>query len=237
MKRLRIGLLVAAVLGSVTVLAQTNLFQLRGRSDANGYLLLASGQYTAPPSNLTVLANLRGKTDANGYLLVAFPGGLSNIAVGAGTQTGSPVLSIFTSTTAASNVGTAETDLITYAMPANTLSADGKGLRIRAWGTLANDANTKTVRVYFGASVVETYAGTNGNTGWYSDSTVLRTGATAQISVGWQTQNVVSGGIRGLTTASPTETLSGAVTIKVTGQSGAASNDVTVLALIIEALP
>lgn len=70
--KVRLGVLLALT-ASVTLLAQTNLFQLRGRTDANGYLITAFGAYTGPDGPLTALANLRGKTDGNGYLLVTSP--------------------------------------------------------------------------------------------------------------------------------------------------------------------
>ena len=238
MKHSKVGLIVGVVLAaSVVVWAQPSINFLNQRisTDANSYLLVSSGQYTAPASPARSVANTPVKTDANGYLLVAFPGGLSNIAAGTGTQTGSPVLSIFTSTTAASNVSTGETDLITYSLPANTLSANNQKLRITTWGTLANTANTKTVKVYVGATVVASLSGATANTTFYAQATAIRTGATAQISYG--AVDFGSLALFNRMTASPAETLSGAVTIKVTGQSSAASSDVTALAMLVEWVP
>lgn len=72
MTRLKWLLLSVLALG-VVLTAQTpltNLMELRGRTDANGYLITTSGAYTAPDSPLTAMANLRARTDANGYLIV-----------------------------------------------------------------------------------------------------------------------------------------------------------------------
>src|SRR5690242_1044035 len=53
----------------------TPLMNLRGRTDANGYLLTTSGAYSGADGPLTALANLRGRTDANGYLIVTMGAG------------------------------------------------------------------------------------------------------------------------------------------------------------------
>lgn len=70
-------------------------------------------------------------------------------------------------------------NLKSFAASADTLNVTGQGFRIRAWGTSANNANAKTVRVAVGAtqiisqtlqvSVVDT---------WHIDLLVFRTGAT-----------------------------------------------------------
>lgn len=70
-------------------------------------------------------------------------------------------------------------NLKSFASGLDTLNVTGQGFRIRAWGTSANNANAKTVRVAVGAtqiisqtlqvSVVDT---------WHIDLLVFRTGAT-----------------------------------------------------------
>jgi hypothetical protein len=47
------------------------------------------------------------------------------------------------------NVATTETNLFAYIVPGNTLSAAGQSLRFTAWGEIASNANTKTLRFYF----------------------------------------------------------------------------------------
>ena len=53
----------------------TPLMQLRGRTDANGYLLVSSAAMTGSDGPLTPLANLKGRTDANGYLRMTIANG------------------------------------------------------------------------------------------------------------------------------------------------------------------
>ena len=49
---------------------------------------------------------------------------------------------------------TTEEDLHSYTMPANTLRTDSHGVRVSFMFTTESNTNTKTVRVYFGATVV-----------------------------------------------------------------------------------
>lgn len=146
-----------------------------------------------------------------------------------------PLSSQFTSV---SNVSTTETDLMTYALPAGALSANGKGVRIKAWGSFAANGNSKAVKLVFGATTLHTRtASTNGGM-WVFDSIVLRTSATAQIGTAelresTATTNTLYSGEN----TTPAETLSGAVTIKVTGTSAVGSSDITQLGMLIEALP
>lgn len=53
----------------------TPLFNLKGRTDASGYLRVSGGAYSGADGPLTALGNLRGRTDANGYLRVSLAGG------------------------------------------------------------------------------------------------------------------------------------------------------------------
>lgn len=160
---------------------------------------------------------------------------LQSTVFGTGTATFLPMGVINVNTTPVSNTGTGETDLITYALPGGSLSANGKGVEITAWGTLAANADNKTVRMYFGATVIAaSITVTSSGSGWYAHGTVIRTGATTQVAGAVITMNNSGAYPNG---TSPTETLSGNVTIKATGQSGTGSNDITQTGLVVKALP
>ena len=58
-------------------------------------------------------------------------------------------------TPAGTPANTNETTLQTFTLPANTLDAPGRCLKIRAWGTFGANANGKTVRLYFGVSILQ----------------------------------------------------------------------------------
>lgn len=137
------------------------------------------------------------------------------------------------------NVGTGETDLSTYTLPAGTLSADGKVIRVTAWGTYAATANNKTVRLYFGGTNIApgTGAVATSNGRWYVDGRVIRTGASAQEAF---TRNSATAGtnesFNRLDIAQPAENTANTIVIRVTGQSGTASNDILLKGFIIEIL-
>lgn len=138
-------------------------------------------------------------------------------------------------TQAGTTAVTTEEDLWTYSLPANTLSANGKAVRITAFGTTAANANNKTIKLYFGSTVVAT-SGTSGYNGiaWTLTVPVIRTGAATQLGMGGV---AVVGGSLGNSWSAPAETLSGAITIKVTGQNGTASaNDIVFRGAIVEYL-
>src|SRR3954470_14824272 len=83
---------------------------------------------------------------------IAYLRGMISAYAGTGTQTGGVPVSIATSVTPVANGTTVETDLFSYTMPANTLSANAQKLRVTAWGSMAANANTKTLKAYFGGT-------------------------------------------------------------------------------------
>lgn len=135
--------------------------------------------------------------------------------------------------TPVSNVGTAETDLMTFTLPANALGVNGTGVRITVWLTTAANGNTKTSKVYFGGTVLRTRSAADNNVLFVYQAEVFRVSATTQVANAAFANPTDAGWVA----TSPAETLSGAVTIKVTGQSGTGSNDVTATMMLIEALP
>lgn len=132
-------------------------------------------------------------------------------------------LSLTTNTTQAVNGATVETDLMVYSLPAGTLAVNGQKLRITGAGTFAANGNTKTIRIRFGGTIVSTRATTASGGAWTIQAVVVRTGAATQKAFGTQFES----GNGGQTTyTTPAETLSGAIDVKLTGQSGTASSDV-----------
>lgn len=128
-------------------------------------------------------------------------------------------------TTPVGNVGTGEDNLMSWTSPAAALSGDRQSYRIEAAGTIANNANAKTVKFYFGATTVLTAAlPTSVAASWKISANVIRTGATTQVAdavlhVGNGTTYPI------VATAAPAETLSGTVVIKCTG-TATANNDI-----------
>jgi len=140
---------------------------------------------------------------------------------------------LYQTVTAVGNVGSGEDTLWTQAVAANVLATNGDMLRIRAYGTAAANSNNKTWKLYWGStSVTLGPIAQPTNTSWDAEILVTRTGASSQ---------VVSAGVRNGTGLRPTvttasETLSGAVTVKITGEA-TSNNDIVLLTGYIEWLP
>lgn len=222
---------------------------------SSGYLKATVALGIATPSTVTAIP----VADLSGTLTVAKGGtGLSSatassvfITDGAGTPSWGATLPavdgsaltnlnalqpLYRSVTPASNGTTVETTLFTYTLPAATLASDGDSVRIRVWGIAAANADTKTYRLYFGGTVLMTRATANaGNTAWIIDAEVSRTGAATQTAFGYW--NASATGYLGIADTSPTETLSGTVVIKMTGQSDTASNDITGHCMAVDLVP
>ena len=141
----------------------------------------------------------------------------------------------FATVTPVGNVGTGEDDLCSAAIPAGILAVDGDSIEIEAWFSFAANGNNKQVKLYFGASAIYASGAVAQNGGkLHLRAIVTRTGATAQISV------VTAGVSNGATmtadvqTGTPGETLSGAVTVKATGEA-TSDDDISQVAMTIRA--
>lgn len=192
----------------------------------------STGQPT--DSDLSALAT-SGSTGTGAFVRSTSP----NFAAGGGSATYHPCGIIAASTTSAATVAdTAETDLWSYTLPANTLNANGQALRIRVFGLTAANGNTKTVKLYFGALAYTVNAATSAPNGvqWFSEAVIIRTGASAQIRNKWG----VVGAVPENTTVSTSlaSDTTAAITIKITGQNGTASaGDITFSGALVEFCP
>lgn len=141
---------------------------------------------------------------------------------------------IHKNTTAVGNVGSGEDTLMSYSLPANTLNANNKGVRITAWGKTAANGNNKTIALYFGIQVASTGANATNNGAWRVVCEVLRTGSSTQ-DVGASISYGVNGSAATTRTTfiALTETDTAAITIRVTGE-GTSDNDVVQEGFIIE---
>lgn len=225
--RTNLGLGSAALLASSSLLlVSNNLSDLSNVTTARSNLGLGT-LATQAASNVAITGGTAANlaiTNSSAALTTGsvIPGGASSVANVGGV--------INVNTTSVSNVSTTETNLITYSLPANALATNGQSIEVIAWGTFAATANNKTVRIYFGSTIVLDTGAVAANSGnWMIRMTVIRTGAATQLAMAtFISDNTTEKNI--CKTASPVETLSGAVTIKVTGIGGA-SSDITQLAM------
>lgn len=124
--------------------------------------------------------------------------------------------------------GTGEEDLMTYSLPAGTLSADGSYIEVRALFNFVTTGQTITL-AFGGTDVVDFTATGIGN--YYIEGTITRTGAATQMAY-----FKVVGDDNAVYITTPAETLSGAITLKGTGD-GVGAGDITQYQLNVKYFP
>jgi len=137
--------------------------------------------------------------------------------------------------TAVGNVGAGEDDLCTVTLPASMMINASSGIRITAWGTGANNANAKTLKLYFGTQIILTTALTiNQVDTWRATATVWRTGASAQ---DWESMLVQAGtaSLVDVENGTATQTETATISIKCTGDA-TTNNDIVQEGLVVELL-
>jgi hypothetical protein len=158
------------------------------------------------------------------------------VSLGTGGATAALGGTLSSNVTATSTTGLVEETLMQYTLPANTLAVNGRGLRFTVTCTFAANANAKACKLYFGAAVIAqsgaVVGSPNGST-YVALHTLTRISATTQ-----HTSGVDTVGASGASIANTqgTETLSGAVLIKVTGTGPTTIGDITATQLLVEAI-
>lgn len=156
------------------------------------------------------------------------------VVAGGGTDlaTVGGVLTVNTTQAGTTSV-TTEEDLWSYSLPANTLNANNRGVRIKAWGTTAANGNTKTLRLYFGAGTTTLFSSAPNNLTWSVEALYIRTGASAEE---FYREVLLGTGPNSATAAHAADTTA-AITIRITGQNGTASaNDLVFRGATVELL-
>jgi hypothetical protein len=132
---------------------------------------------------------------------------------------------VYKSMTTTGASGSSETTLFSYTLPAGTLGTNGESILIQSAGSYATSVNSKTIKFKFGGTTVSTGALAITTTApWWLEASIIRVDATNQKII----VALITGSSTQLAEAvysTATETLSGTVTISITGQGGA-TNDV-----------
>lgn len=137
-------------------------------------------------------------------------------------------------TTNVGNVTTGTDDLMSYTVPANTLSTNGQLLRVTAWGSTANNAAAKTVTMECGTQQIMTQALTANLAGtWRIVAYVVRTGVATQDIFAELLQLTTI--VHKQTATAGTQDETAAITIKCTG-TATSTDDIVQDGLIVEAL-
>lgn len=160
---------------------------------------------------------------------------LTTLQAGGGAETFTPAGVIEVNITpVGTDANLTEKDLWTYQLPANTLNANGRAVRISVYVETADNANTKTVRLYFAGISLGAAVSTAGEK-LVASYIVVRTAPASQHGFGTWAKS--GGGGTGSWAASPAGDTTAAITIKVTGQNGTAvANDVVFRAAVVEVL-
>lgn len=168
-------------------------------------------------------------------------GNVTNVDIGSGLALGTSNIAtksynLTTNSTAVGNVTTGEDDLITYSVPAAQLAANNNHIKAYFHFSFANNSNAKTAKIYFGSDMIWEAAYGDGTTGpgesqLTVEVTIIRTGATSQIVSVRQIGDGVTLSTADYATA--TQTLSGAITLKSTGE-GVDSDDIINRLLIVD---
>lgn len=133
---------------------------------------------------------------------------------------------------------TTEETLFTYTLPAGYLANAGDTVVAECSEASAATANNKTLRLYFGASVITTGAVASNGTGMYLKMSATRGAtSTAQAFVGTGTAGAAGVSPVAVTNTAGTDDMAAAIVIKCTGQNGtAAANDMSGKMMIVESL-
>lgn len=152
-------------------------------------------------------------------------GGGGFLATKAGTSSNDAAVggTLYVTTTTVGQVGAGPDVLASYSVPANTLSVNNQSLWWEACGEFDIVGPGGVITIEFGGTTICTInAGLSGP--WSAWGRIFRTGATSQKAISWQI-DADNDASKEITT--PAETLSGAVTFRIRGDSGSDANDDT----------
>jgi hypothetical protein len=160
------------------------------------------------------------------------------VTAGTGTQTYRPSGLLDVSATQVGNgADTTEDTLYTYTIPANTLSATSRVIRVRAWGSWVNPGtDNKTVRLNFGGSNILVQAGGFTTGAFEVWGMVIYQSPGNQVAFG---AFPVQQGASTQTASSLTKTETDPIALKITGQNNttATANTIIIKGVIVEMLP
>ncbi len=122
-------------------------------------------------------------------------------------------------------VSTTETTLGSTVLQAQGMSGVGASIQVVAWGTVANNANTKTLTFYFGGTSQAFVLQASTANSWFLEAWVVSTGTKTQTAVVTVRCGLVAASTTDVFTLSPTENDLANITVKVTG-TATTTNDI-----------
>jgi hypothetical protein len=183
-----------------------------------------------------ILTSIHGRElglDKNRALIC--PGGFIAPAGAGAAAIAQAGLVFATAVSTGNGADTTDDTLATFSLPANSLNANNKVMRIRAWGVTAANGNNKTIKLFFGATNLSSGVVTSNNKSWSISMDVIRSGTSTQATYA---SCQVDTSVVAPAYQAATETDTAAIVIKATGASGTtgAANDVVLKGMTIEFL-
>ncbi len=219
------GTKISGATDGVTLNATDKLPIARSGSSSKLY---AAGSYIATYVSGVILAANNTFAGTNQFAVLR-----SLAGTGAGLVPSMGLIAV--NTTPAANVTTGETDLMSYSLPTNSLSAAGKGIRITCWGTTANNVNAKTLQTYFGGTSINSAPLLiNAVNVWKTVTTIFSTGTDTQ---SYATESIRISATSLDVAARATGTLAiddGAPIITKSTGTATATNDITQTQMLVE---
>ena len=223
-------------LHSVLIVCHKIIQALLTSSDMSGNFVQAAGSQWLLQNGTIANPSLAFINDLN---LGLYRAGTDILGIGGAliTKELSRVGGVLYSAGSVGNVGTAETDLGTFTLPANTLDVNRKGVRVTYVLTCAGNANSKNIALYFGGSNYVARGNTDNGFNYKIVSEIYRTGVGNQVI---NTTQIL--GVTGTAAAiissfnNGAQDLTTALIIKITGTSAVASNDIFLQNMLVELL-
>lgn len=141
--------------------------------------------------------------------------------------------------TSLANEGTSLTSLISYDLSGKILVNNGDTLEIKAWGSFASNANSKTLNLIFGTQTIASFTGNFNGGNWQFKSIIsIKDSSTQEIIIELLSNNttIQSDLNYPLTRIIGTQDIQNSLTIECEGQGGA-TDDIIQYALIINLFP
>lgn len=157
------------------------------------------------------------------------------LVMGGGSGTAKTIGAAYINVTPVGNVGVGEDTMMSYSLPANSLSENGKAVRATVWGYTSSNANAKTIKFYFGTELLGAYNPVaNELNYWRAEIVMTRYSAAIQakfLNATIINNNLVS--LADISVGSAAEDETAAILIKATGQ-GTDNDDVVQSGMIVE---
>lgn len=118
-------------------------------------------------------------------------------------------------------ISTGETDFDTFTLDANQLNNSGDAIHVIAWGTVANNANVKTLKFYFGTTSQSFVLPASTATNWKLDVWMCAATPTSQVGIAHCQAGVIATATSDVFNITSTQNSRNTIVVKTSGTGGA----------------